>query len=557
MKELTIRSHRRFSQAALALTALTFGALDAQVPVPDGATVENMTMTQAVALALANNHDIAVQDLEKLIESERVNTARAAFDPRLEGSYAYQFINTPQNAQDFVATGGSALGPSSKGSGLIDPTSEAAQRIRDAQTLRTPNIFEQRNHVAKLSFVETLPTGTIFDLGSSLRILDNTLNRSQPPGIFHPEYETFTGLTVTQPLLRGFGLKANLAELRIAKSNVRLADLEWRSRTAAVVGNVVKLYCDVVFTYENMLVQREGIALAQRLFEDNKKRNKEGVLPPNEVLVAEGAVYTRREEALLAESQYVERQNSLQLLFKKGADAGSNVRIRAVDHLRESTETVSREALLEMAQRSRYDVLQAFELTGQRREQTLLARNQALPRLDLIASGGYHGLAGSTGSSYDDAAEGRGAEWTAGVTLSMPLEFRRSWAQARLAALQETQAAINVDRLKAQVSLEIDTVLNRIAMDRQRLETGRKSREVARQTMENEVKRLTEGVSTSYQVSQYQKEYSQARSRELAALADLNKDQFDLWLVTGQLLERRGIIIGSDPADKIREPKKD
>jgi outer membrane protein TolC len=102
--------------------------------------------------------------------------------------------------------------------------------------------------------------------------------------------------------------------------------------------------------------------------------------------------------------------------------------------------------------------------------------------------------------------------------------------------------------VKAQISLEIDTVLSRIRMDRQRLETGRKGREVALRTMEGEMKRLAEGVSTSYQVLQYEKEYSQARSRELAALQDLNKDQVDLWLVSGQLLEKRGIIVEGDAA---------
>jgi outer membrane protein TolC len=272
------------------------------------------------------------------------------------------------------------------------------------------------------------------------------------------------------------------------------------------------------------------------------------VLPPNEVLVAEGGVYTRKEEALLAEAQYVERQNSLQLLFKKGSDAGRSVRIRAVDHLKDSVVTESREALLDMAQHARYDVLQSMEMIWQRKEQTAFARNQSQPQLDLVASGGYHGLSGSTGDSYSYAADGKGAEWTVGVTLSVPLEWYRMRSQARLAEAQETQAVIDADRVKAQVSLEIDTVLNRISTDRLRLETSRKSREVAQGTMDNEIKRLTEGVSTSYQVLQYQKEYSMARSREIAVLADLNKDQADLWLVTGQLLEKRGIVVASDSA---------
>ena len=77
--------------------------------------------------------------------------------------------------------------------------------------------------------------------------------------------------------------------------------------------------------------------------------------------------------------------------------------------------------------------------------------------------------------------------------------------------------------------------------------------------MESEIKRLKQGVSTSYQVLQYQKEYSQARSRELAALADLNKDQIDLWLVSGRLLEKMQIEIENDaakPASKKRETEK-
>lgn len=501
--------------------------------VADEVEVRKMSLQEVIALALENNHDIAVQNLNKVIEQERANIARSAFDPKLEGAYAYQYIDTPQNAQDFVATGG----------GAATPEVIASQTGLSTPILGEPTIFEQRNHVAKVALVQKIPWGTTFELGSSLRVLDNSLNRNLPPGLFNPEYETFTGLTVTQPLLRDFGNSANLAELRIARSNMRVADLEWRARTAATVGNVMKLYYDVIFTYENMAVQRDSIELAEKLFSDNKKRGEEGVMQPNDVLVAEAAVYARKEGALLAETQYIERQNTLQTLFKKGADAGQSLRIRPADYLRESVQVAPRAELLGKASAARYDVLQSLEIVDQRKHQTLLAENQSRPRFDLIASGGVHGLAGSTGSSYDEALGGQGPEWTVGVTFSVPLGVKRMRSQARLAQHLETQAMIDVDRVKALISLELDTVLSRIDMDRQRLISARKSREVAQRTMEGEVKRLTEGVSTSYQVLQYQEEYSQTRSRELAALADLNKDQVDLWLVTGEMLEKQGIIV--------------
>jgi outer membrane protein len=174
----------------------------------------------------------------------------------------------------------------------------------------------------------------VIELGTTMRVLDNSLNRRIPPGIFNPEWETFTGLTVTQPLRRGFGKDANLAEIRIAKANAKIADYEWQSRTSSVVAEVMKRYYDVIFTRENIAVQKEGIELAEKLLGDTRKRSNEGVAANNDVVVAEAGVYQRREEVLAAELQYIERQNALQLLFKRSNDVYSqSVRIVPVDGL--------------------------------------------------------------------------------------------------------------------------------------------------------------------------------------------------------------------------------
>jgi hypothetical protein len=96
------------------------------------------------------------------------------------------------------------------------------------------------------------------------------------------------------------------------------------------------------------------------------------------------------------------------------------------------------------------------------------------------------------------------------------------------------------------VALEVDTVISRLRSDEQRLVATRKSREAAAQSAEGGLQRLREGVTTSFEVLQLQKEFSQARSREYAALADLNKDIVDLHLATGTLLEEQGVMVQSD-----------
>ena len=504
----------------------------------DEAETQRMTLREAILQALQNNTDIRVEDLGRAIEAEKVKVAKQDFDVKLEGSYVFQSIDTPQNAQDYVATGGGTSAPNNP-----------AQPI-----LGTPNIFEQRNHVGKLALSNKLSTGTEVELGTTLRVLDNSLNRQLPPSLFNPEWETFTGLTITQPLLRDLGMKGNLAEIRIAKSNAKIADYEWQARTASVVAEVMKRYYDVVFTLENIRVQKDGVALADKLLEDTRKRSKEGVAANNDVVVAEAGVYQRKEEALAAEMQYIERQNALQLLFKRSEDVlARGTRIVPVDGLNPEVPNTNRSTLMNVALDKRQEIKQAAETMNVRSAQSDMARNQSRPRLDLVASGGFHGLDGGFGDTYSRAFNGQGPEWTAGMQFSVPLNWDNLKAAKRLAKGQVNQAAVLAEKVRLQVLLEVDTVLSRVRIDQQRLVAARKSREAAQQSADAELKRLQQGVSTSYQVLQLQRDYSQARSRELATLADLNKDIADLYLTTGTLLEKHQIT--TEPAPQLENVK--
>lgn len=496
---------------------------------------ERLSLQDVITRALENNYEIQIERINPEIQRERIMTAQSAFDLRLNASYNYESSRSPQNAQEYVSTGGGTGTSGGFGAGNLTGLSTAV--------LDEPSIFVALNQISKIALVKKFSLGTVAELSTVHSRLDNSLNRDSAAALFHPEYETYTGLTVTQPLLQGFGHDANLAEIRIARSNHKLADLEWRSRTSGLVGQSMKRYYDVVFAYENMEIQKDAIGLAEKLLEDNRKRSAEGVVPPNDVYLAEAAVFVRREKALIAESEYMERQNALQLLYKSVDDVGEVLSVLPTDSLSDEVDVPARSDLLDQAWRDRYDLLQAREVVNQRGHQTAYAKNQVKPRLDLIGSAGLSGLAANTRNSYGEANRRQGSEWVIGVTFSVPFSFERQKAQLRAARRQEDQARIDVQRVKTQVSLEIDTVLSRLRLDKQRVETARQSREVARKTLDGESMRLEEGLTTSYRVLEYQKEYSQTRSREVAALADLNKGIVDLWLMTSQVLSRRSIVV--------------
>ena len=60
----------------------------------------------------------------------------------------------------------------------------------------------------------------------------------------------------------------------------------------------MRRYYDVIFTLENLAVQRESIALAEKLRDDTKARSEEGVAAGNDVMIAEAGVFQRMEDAL-------------------------------------------------------------------------------------------------------------------------------------------------------------------------------------------------------------------------------------------------------------------
>lgn len=484
-----------------------------------GNAFERLNLQDAITRALENNYEIEIERINPEVASERIMIAESAFDINIEASYLYESKDTPQNARDFAAL------------------------FNTNQPTET-NIYIERNQTTDIGLVKKFALGTIAELRTNQRILDNDTNRDG--SLYHPEYESYTFFRVTQPLLQGFGFDANLAEIRIARSNKKTADLEWQARTSNLVGQVMKRYYDVTYAYENMQIQADAIGLAEQLLEENRKRSAEGVIPPNDVYLAEAAVFKRREEALLAEAEYMQRQNALQLLFKTVESADKVVNIKPVDSLSDKVRYPDRTELLEHAWKHRYDLLQAKERVAQKGYESDFASNAVKPQLNLIGSTGVRGLKGDIDGAYNEAFDGQGPEWTVGVEFSMPLSFERQKARARLAEREEAKAAIDVKRLKQQVSLEIDTVLSRLEIDQQRVETARKTSEVALKTLDAENKRLEEGLTTSYQVLVYQKEYSQTLSRVVAALADLNKGLVDLWLTTSQLLERQQIVIADE-----------
>jgi outer membrane protein TolC len=204
---------------------------------------------------------------------------------------------------------------------------------------------------------------------------------------------------------------------------------------------------------------------------------------------------------------------------------------------------LDRSAFLRDAFANRPEFQQALVQADAEDVRVRFANNQLLPQLDIIATYGLNGLSGSYEASADRAFRGHEPSWVLGLNLQIPLTNMQARARRDEALAQQYQAILRIKQIEHLIGNEVDTVISRIEINRQRVETARNTRALNEEAVRIVYRRLEEGQLSTFDVIEQQRKLYDAKSRELAAIADLNKSITQLWLVTGTVLGKAGIYV--------------
>lgn len=478
-----------------------------------------LTLNETLQKVLENSLDVRIEWLNWAVADAQTDAEWGKFEPSYFLSSTWRESNLPQNALEYVQTGGSFV------------------------ALNEPNLFKQQSFVTQTGIEGLLPTGTQYRLFTSLGEYRNDLNRQRPPAIFYPEYAASVGVTLTQPLLRGFGPSVNLAEVRVSRKNEAIADYQWEARLQRSIAQVMLDYYDLIFALENLSVKRNVVIFAQKLVSDNQKRLEAGVLSPADVQEAEVAVAVAREEVIAALSFAVDKQRSIKGQILSSLEEGAGLIFLPRDSLPIISPRTNRNELLQTALARRPDHRATIQEAEKQDIIVKYTRNQLLPRLDLQATLTANGLSGDRQGAYRDAFNRQGYDTQVGFQFSIPLGNRTAKANSAMAEHRQQQAILNIARSELTVSVELDTVIAQVKAAKARLESTRESVRLSERLLETEQKRLNEGVARTFDVLKARRELADATTRQIAALADYNKAATQLALISGSLLERQGIRI--------------
>jgi len=364
-----------------------------------------------------------------------------------------------------------------------------------------------------------------------------------------PSYQANLVLDLTQPLLKDFGWDANLADLKVAETRRQQAALAYLGRAEQLVAEIEAAYLELLQANEEQRYYTLARDLAQELLAGNERKLDAGLIPVSEVNQARSAVAGREESMLLAEQRASVARNVLADLLLHG-ELTTPASAWEVDFPPQEGNTVlSLEVALAKGFKQRPDLRSARLDTEVRHIELAYADNQRWPRLDLVGSFALNGLAGDdagAGSRYvgdwNDALDGAlaedGNQWYAGLSISMPLQNRGARGAYNAAEASDRQALYALQRAEIGAEHAIRTAWTNLGLGKQRFEVATRAAELAAITLEQESRRLTEGLSDTFRVLSYQEALVAARIREVAARIDYQQALNALYQVMGNSLER-------------------
>ena len=472
------------------------------------AAAGTLTLREALVLGLAENYDLRIADLDVERAQAGVTGEEGRFDLVAELG-----INASRSELPTDST-------------LIDSDVTKTSRVQAEAALS--------KHFATGLQTRLSLTGTRSDTDSLADRLE-------------PSYRTALVLDLTLPLLKDRGTDVNTANLQIATTQQQQAAHGYLASAQQLAAEIETAYFDlaqVEAEYRYAILARD---LATELLAGNQRKLDTGLIPVTEVNEAKSAVAGREQNVLLYRQRITQRRNRLLELIDQGETSlPPDWQVSLPETV--GTIKLDLEQAISTGLLQRPDLQQArLELVA-RKVALVYAQNQQLPRLDLEASLSVNGLSGESESpsyysgDWQDAFDKEGSSWYAGIRFSMPLQNRNAQALSRDAAAQDRQSLYRLRRAEIATETAIRSALATVELGMERVNVARSSSELAQATLDQENRRLEEGLSDTFRILSFQNALVSAKVSEVAAITDYYRAQASLFQAMGVNLERYNIV---------------
>ncbi len=468
--------------------------------------VMRLTADEAVRLAMENNLGIQAERMNPQISTLDVSQARAVYAPVFFTTFNTRSSTQPPSS--FI-TGGSLI-----------LTNESYSQVGGLQ-----------------QFVPWGGGQYTLSIDGSKATTNATDSR------FNPQLSSNLNASFVQPLLRNFKFDANRQQIETSKNNEIIADLGLRERIAITTQAVRNAYFDLIGAIEGQKVARQSLDLALESLKNNNTRVEVGMMAPIDIIEAEAEVAANEENLINADARIKTVEDRLRALILNRATPDFWIlRLEPTDAPSMTPIAIDVEGAIANALANRTDIARVKKELENTDLGIKLGRNQQLPGLDVTANYNVIGVAGTQfvfGQGFPPPVESQSQRafgqalqdvfgqdfrtWSVRLNFNYPIGTSTAEANLASSRLERQRGSVQLQELELIISTTVRDAARQVETNLRRVEATRKARDRAEQRLAAQEKRMTVGMSTTFELVQAQRDLARQRQNEVNAVIDYNR----------------------------------
>jgi outer membrane protein TolC len=534
-----------------------------------------LSLQDAISLALENNMAIEVErytpwlDEVSLLRAKSGSNGLVPYDPTVTGTLNLQDSVTPLNNPLFAG---------------VVPTGSKSP------TIQTPPAYVQHIGNVNVQYNQYFQKGTQLQVGMTN---NRTSTNFGSFNLYNPFLQSALNITITQPLLRGFGALPNTRLIIEAKRTIKVGLSQLEQQVMATTTQVSNDYWELVYARENVKVEEAALAVSQRLFDENSRRLEIGTLSSLDVLTAQSQVASDKQALVQAQSVQLQDETTLLNDLTRNPLDAPLLQAEIIPTTPISTpntgESVRIEDAVKEAWQKRPELKQAALNLENAGTDVKATKNELLPSVNIFGEYVASGLGGtqitttttptgallrglpvvdSTGAAVPDRFQstavttsshavipggagqdlgrvfrGDYATFEAGINFTLPIRNRAAQADNAQAVLNERQQKTQYRQEQNAIFVSVRNALIAMQEDRASLAAAEEARKLAVQTFEDEQEKYRLGASTSYNVVLRSRDVTTAEGVELRDRINLLEDELKFNQAMGRTLEVNNISV--------------
>jgi len=460
-----------------------------------------LSLDEAIAMALQNNLDVQIKQYDPEIKREEIRQAEAAFGFTFKASSGQVFTQEP------------------------DPQ-------------RSPEMITSLG----TSISRRFSTGGNFQ--ASLETSRSGLADTGVPDSPDAQYNTSLTLSLGHALLKGRGTDITRLPIVIAQKQRELSTSDLRAKIIDVVSSIKTTYWRLIYVRGDLEAKRLSLQLAYDLVKINEAQVNVGTLAPIEVLQAQATAAAREVEIISAEQTVRDVEDQLkQLLNISEDDPAWDASIMPTDNPLSTKQPVSFDDSIRLALENSEQLKQLYKALEIQQLSLASSEHQLLPELNVQTSFELSGADEDLGGSVSEFVGFDEYSLSVGASFSYPIGNVAAKSSLNKARLEADKSRLSIQNVEQILINQVKQAVRGVETSYRLVEASNIALQLAQQQLDAEQKKFNEGLSTNFQVLQFQGSLASARSRYTQALTSYNQALAGLEQVTGTTLQNHNIVV--------------